>query len=181
LQSPQGGQALEATPRLAFLTIQSEGTAFIGALLVTNHWGRPLEFHITQPVQPTKLQQILFGPTLPAYLYCDVISKALLEKIETPIHLVITDFPEGVHCAAYSVAPAVCVSSNFESVQLPDMLLLLENSDYRIYAAKTSQDVLAQAQRLLEQLKGLDLLEPFDRLREAIRESRRLGVISRAA
>ncbi|GBD35617.1 hypothetical protein HRbin36_00730 [bacterium HR36] len=172
---------METTPRLGFLTVQLEGAAAIGALLVTNHWGRPLEFHVTQPVQPTKLQQILYGPTLPIYLFCDIIGRALLEKVEAPLNLLITDFPEGLHCATYTDSPTVYVSAELETGRKSNFTLVVERSTCRIYTGQSNPEYMGRVSNTLQQVENLDLLEPFDRIREAIRESRRLGVISRAA
>lgn len=172
---------LEGAPRLAFLTSQSEGPFTIGALLITNHWGRPLEFHVTQPVQPTKLQQILYGPTLKAYLCCEVLAKALLEKVENSPHLLVTDIVEFLHGVTYPTAPVVCVAGELTAEPLEKTVLVWEREQYRAYTVDLGPEYLAKVKQILESVPTFDLAEPFDRLREAIRESRRLGVIARAA
>ncbi|MCS7016385.1 MAG: hypothetical protein NZM42_09765 [Gemmatales bacterium] len=177
----KGGSTLEEAPRLAFLTMQPEGTAILGALLVTNHWGRPLEFHITQPVQPTKLQQILYGPTLQTYLYCEVLGKALLDKADQSVHLLMTDFAEVLRCTLTTACPVIYVSSGTEAEVEAQLLEGQAERGYRLYLAPGPADSFEAASRILRQLHGLDLLEPFERIREALRESRRLGVIARAA
>ena len=53
---------------LGFLGVQREPAGYVGGYLVTNRWGRPLEFRLSSPVLPNKVQQILYGPTLEPYL-----------------------------------------------------------------------------------------------------------------
>lgn len=172
---------MEKAPCLAFLTMQSEGITTIGALLVTNHWGRPLEFHVTQPIQPTKLQQILYGPTLKLYLCSDLLARALLEKVENPLSLVVTDIPEALHCCTHAQAPVVCLSAGPSEETIANTALVWQQHNYRLYTVRNDTESLNEIREVLQQLQEFDLSEPFDRIREAIRESRRLGVIARAA
>ena len=53
---------LPAHLHLGFLTVFAEPTGYLGGYLVTNSWGRPLEFRLSTAVQPNKVQQILYGP-----------------------------------------------------------------------------------------------------------------------
>ena len=78
-------------PHLGFLTVLQEGGAFLGGYLVTNLWGRPLEFRLSTAVQPNRIQQILYGGTLQPYIYADLIGKALVDKTGSPVQLIVTD------------------------------------------------------------------------------------------
>src|SRR5687767_3696173 len=69
---------------LGFLSVFQEAGGYLGGYLVTNAWGRPLEFRLTSAVQPNRVQQILYGDTLPAYLCGELIGKTLIEKTATP-------------------------------------------------------------------------------------------------
>ena len=54
------GEATKDKLRLGFLmAFEVPQRGFVGGLLVTNHFGRPLEFQCTTPVQPNRTQQIL--------------------------------------------------------------------------------------------------------------------------
>lgn len=83
----------EAT-NLGFLTVLHEATGYLGGYLVTNDWGRPLEFRLSSAVQPNKVQQILYGPTLVSYVCADLIGKTLVDKAGSPVRLVFTDREE---------------------------------------------------------------------------------------
>jgi hypothetical protein len=69
-----------ALSAIGFLTVLDEGNGYVGGYLVTNVWGRPLEFRLTSAVQPNRVQQILYGETLVPYLCGDLIGKTLVDK-----------------------------------------------------------------------------------------------------
>ena len=60
---------------LGFLTFLQEPSGWLGGYLVTNGWGRPLEFRLTTAVQPNRVQAALYGTTLTEYLLADLIGK----------------------------------------------------------------------------------------------------------
>src|ERR1700722_18845004 len=76
---------------LGFLSVQREPAGYVGGYLVTNRWGRPLEFRLSSPVQANKVQQILYGPTLEPYMCSDLIGRKLWEKTSVSAHFVFTD------------------------------------------------------------------------------------------
>src|SRR2546430_2693569 len=80
-----------SVPNLGFLTILQEINGFFGGYLVTNSWGRPLEFRLSTAVQPSRVQQILYGPTLRPYICADLIGKTLVEKAVTGVQVILTD------------------------------------------------------------------------------------------
>ena len=65
---------------LGFLTVLHENAGYVGGYLVTNQWGRPLEFRLSTAVQPNRVQQILYGGTLLSYICADLIGKTLVDK-----------------------------------------------------------------------------------------------------
>src|SRR4051812_22866524 len=76
---------------LGFLTVLQEGSGgYLGGYLVTNVWGRPLEFRLSSAVQPNKVQQILYAGTLVPYICGDLIGKTLIDKTGVPVQLVVT-------------------------------------------------------------------------------------------
>ena len=76
---------------LGFLTVLHEPGGYVGGYLVTNQWGRPLEFRLSTAVQPNRVQQILYAGTLEPYVCADLIGKTLVDKTATPIQLILTD------------------------------------------------------------------------------------------
>ena len=60
--------------------IESADHGYFGGLLIISPLGRPVEFHCTAPIRPSRAQEILYGPTLEAFLYGELIGQALLKQ-----------------------------------------------------------------------------------------------------
>ncbi|HET6324172.1 MAG TPA: hypothetical protein VFG04_05690 [Planctomycetaceae bacterium] len=96
--------------RLGFLTaIEVPDRGFVGGLLVTNQFGRPLEFQCTAPLKPNRTQEILYGPTLVPYVLGDLIGRTLLEKVGVKPHLVLTERHELLGLRELVEIPVACV------------------------------------------------------------------------
>ncbi|MDR2170852.1 MAG: hypothetical protein LBP59_11980 [Planctomycetaceae bacterium] len=77
---------------LGFITvIDHPQHGLIGGYLVLNQAGRPLEFHCTNPVRPSKTQEILFGVSLEPYLYGEQIARALVSKSKLDVVVILTN------------------------------------------------------------------------------------------
>ncbi len=162
--------------RLGFLSILQEPTGTLGGYLVTNSWGRPLEFRLSSAVQPNRVQQILYGESLPGFLCGELIGKTLVEKSQTPVQMVLTDHP---HALAVRTQLSIPVGLYWPAALPTGIAALPANGLIHVHG-EYSQDVEAFAQ-LLAELPTLDWAEPFLRIREAIVEARRLGVAQRPA
>src|SRR5207302_4786717 len=96
---------------LGFLTVLHEASGYLGGYLVTNQWGRPLEFRLSTAVQPNRVQQILYGGTLLSYVCADLIGKTLVDKTGAAVQILVTDTPAAldlrlrVETPVYWVAP----------------------------------------------------------------------------
>src|SRR5256885_4593707 len=77
-----------AVPNLGFLAIVQEPSGTSGGDLVTNPWGRPLEFRLSTAVQPNRIQQIIYGETLRPYICAELIGKTLVDKAAIAVQLV---------------------------------------------------------------------------------------------
>src|SRR6478736_9244702 len=98
-----------SAPTLGFLTVQQEPAGWTGYYLVTNAWGRPLEFRMSSAVQPNRVQTALYGPTLLDYLHADVIGKALVEKTAIKPDLIVTDTPPALALRSRVEVPVVAL------------------------------------------------------------------------
>jgi len=152
---------------LGFLTVLHEPTGYVGGYLVTNQWGRPLEFRLSTAVQPNRVQQILYGDFLEPYLYADLIGKTLIDKTSSPAQLVVTDKKAALDLRLRLDVPVLLVERGGEGT--PDLQhhpRFPEDGD--------------RMRELLDRVNGvLDLAEPFARVRGAIAETRKLGVAHR--
>jgi hypothetical protein len=173
-----------ATPPLSlgFLTVLQEGNGYLGGYLVTNVWGRPLEFRLSSAVQPNKVQQILYGGTLVPYICGDLIGKTLVDKAGVPVQLVLTTCEHALDLRLKLECPVVWLVAAGDPRAVGALSVALPNNKgVLVCHAKFPQDVQA-IRELLGQVEGIaDLTEPFNRVRDAIGEARKLGVTGRAA
>lgn len=169
-----------ATPaNLGFLTIAQEASGYLGGYLVTNPWGRPLEFRLSSAVQPNRVHQILYGKSLEPFLCSDLIGKTLIEKASTPVQTVIVDHPAALDLRNSLAAPVGFFQPvlRMEGGKIEAGLPVTETLQCH---AQYPDDVAALTE-MLSRLGNFDLGEPFGRIREALAEARKLGVGQRAA
>jgi hypothetical protein len=162
---------------------------FFGGYLVISPLGRPLEFHCTAPIRPSRAQQILYGPTLEPYLLGEQIGGTLLKKAELRPKVILTDQPAMLSLRGLSTAPIVClVSTSSAAGEGPESVHALTGASATAAARsfaltgcewelpfgyETEQPAVAE---LLRQLaKHVDVAEPFGRIHEAIREAQRIS------
>jgi hypothetical protein len=174
-----------ATLNLGFLTILHEANGYMGGYLVTNQWGRPLEFRLSTAVQPNRIHQVLYGETLEPYICADLVGKTLFEKTSIQAQFLITDHPSALDLrlrleqpVAWLAAPddpsARDIAGGDACVRPPSAKL-----GAIICHARFASDVPV-VRELLERLDGhLDLAEPFLRIRDAMSEARKMGVTTR--
>jgi hypothetical protein len=149
---------------LGFLTVIQEANGYLGGYLVTNTWGRPLEFRLSSAVQPNRVQQILYANTLQPYLFADLIGKTLVDKAGVAVQLVVTDREPVLGLRLKLEVPVVWLANGRETW-----------SCHPRYPGDA-----AMARELLGRLDStFDLAEPFQRIREAVGEARKLGVANR--
>jgi hypothetical protein len=172
---------------LGFLTVFAEGTGFLGGYLVTNSWGRPIEFRLSTAVQPNRVQQILYGATLNDYLCADLIGKTLVEKTSTPIQLLVTD---SVHVlpirgSRVDVPVVAAITGEPPAEVISDRAVCTFTHPRSSVPLKLRLEYAGDedsVRAILDRLDAaLDMAEPFGRIREAMNEARKMGVTSRAA
>src|SRR5262245_57690314 len=173
-----------AGSNLGFLTVLNDASGFLGGYLVTNQWGRPLEFRLSTAVQPNRVQQILYGDTLEPFVCADLIGKTLVDKTATPANVVITNRPAALELrwrvdVPVGLLPAAQGSASevVGTLRVPSRHTECAYFPLQVHPQFPQDE--AAVRQLLDSLSGLDLAEPFTRIREAIAEARKLGVTSR--
>jgi hypothetical protein len=166
-----------ASLNIGFLTVLQEPSGYLGGYLVTNSWGRPLEFRLSTAVQPNRVQQILYGNTLHSYICADLIGKTLWDKTSTPVQLVITDREAVLDLRLRIDIPVVCLVGRTEPAKV------IQEADaskepWRCHP-QFPQDRPSWRNILQRLPDAVDLAEPFERICEAIGEARKMGVTSR--
>ena len=182
-------------PLFGYLTVVDDSAhGACGGYLVLNQQGRPVEFHCTAPVSPSRAQQILYGPTLRTSLYGEQIGPALVAKAKSPVAVVFVNQPEclelqrhtgvrvvhldesisGARSGATGSASAIgrgqdtgTASSTLQRFLFPELELEVRSS------AEGACEEVEPLLRLLAE--AIDLAEPFERIREAIYEAQQIG------
>ncbi|MGC1272388.1 MAG: hypothetical protein WBC44_01680 [Planctomycetaceae bacterium] len=171
----------EADLKLGFLTaIELPGGGYVGGLLVTNRFGRPLEFQCTTPVRANRTQEILYGPTLKPFLLGELIGKTLIDKAAVKPDVVLTEADDLLELRSHVSQPVAVVNDETSDDkasggrQPSESCLRLgrqtlrfhpSHSDDRPRFAKSAATIPEQA----------DMFEPFDRVREALQETIKAG------
>jgi hypothetical protein len=181
--------------------VESPEHGFFGGYLVISPVGRPLEFHCTAPVLPSRAQRILYGATFASYLLGEQIAGALLAAGKLTPQLILTDHADFGLPPQMEKVPIVLARPADPPQQRS---MVREPSGDNLHAstrctASASGDhpswgnpfslegywlqlpVGAESERpKIVELVGLllqrvALLEPFERIHEAVREAQRIG------
>jgi hypothetical protein len=161
---------------LGFLTVvENEQFGMVGGYLLLNRNGRPLEFHCTAPVRPSRAQRILFGPTLAPYLYGEQIAQALINKASAQPVAAWTDRAAVLAVQEFVDLPVAAIAVGNQSLeQLGSAgLNLQEFAVGRVRAVCARSMAANDLTARMEEFAGFDLNEPFERIREAIDEAHR--------
>lgn len=158
--------------RLGFLTaVEDAERGFVGGLLITNRFGRPLEFQCTSPVKPNRTQQILYGPTLKPYVLGELIGRTLLEKVGIKPHLVLVESPELLDLRTVTAIPVAGLVTGKAAANG----LKLGNQTIDFHASH--QEDRSEIEKYGKLVPGdANLSEPFERVREALIETVRLSM-----
>ena len=169
--------------------VESPEHGYFGGYLVVSHLGRPLEFHCTAPIRPSRAQQILYGPTLEPYLLGEQISGALLNVAKLTPCVILTDCEAALHARERFAVPMAMLLASREPIE-PDEIE--SQAATRIASSPLSSDFTFGGYQLQVPLgyeaderdvtaalmilsQHVDLAEPFARIRDAIREAQRIG------
>ncbi|MBX3420293.1 MAG: hypothetical protein KF752_01925 [Pirellulaceae bacterium] len=168
---------------VGFLTVRRhQEHGYFGGYLVVNALARPLEFHCTLPVRPSRAQALLYGPTLHDFICGEQIAKALINKAKLKPQLIVTDSMPTLAVSLICEIPTVRLIFPQQSDAEPPTLLTPHQSglqasamSVRGYEFETVDDDRQKAltvEQVLSQLSDkFDLHEPFDRIVEALYEA----------
>lgn len=150
---------------LAYLTCPQDGAkSFLGALLITDERTRPLHFAYVEPIRPTLLQRIVYGSTLTAHVQVDIIAKKLFRE-DQPYKpdVAFVDTRELLVVRQALNIPTACLRRS-EQGDNALSAFTFDTGDHYSDAEPVSQLI----QRL--EPSGVDLLDPFARMKDAIKE-----------
>lgn len=169
---------------LGFYTLNEtqDGDGYLGAILITDDRGRPLEFRVTHPVKPSAFQRPLYGDALEPYIGVELCGERLLTGLDHEIDLLIVsqryllDIREAVSCPVMYLeraGDAIEVESNAgDSRAWATGRVTSASGRFQPVAVTVlgewEQD-LERGRAMLEEAFGrMDLLEPFERMSRAL-------------
>jgi hypothetical protein len=159
---------------LAFLDVIKVGDqnpAVRGGTLITDSETKPYEFRCTGPVRPTELQRILYGATLNDYIFVDLLGAPLLRAAKEKPVLVLVRNEILLQVRPTVAYPVVMVRGSNQGNAKADksLISMRTHPDFadEIKAARAVLDPIREKR---------DILEPFDRLRTALKEAHRQGI-----
>jgi hypothetical protein len=151
---------------------------FFGGYLIVSELGRPLEFHCTSPVRPSRAQEILYGPTLQAYLLGEQIGGTLLAAAKLQVRLLLTDQPSMLAvrpAAGVTMAMVTARAAMNAELDASNCCDLIAGGCQLEFAPGFESDREAVVESIELLSKHVDLAEPFGRIHEAIYEAQRIG------
>jgi hypothetical protein len=171
---------------LGFITVRLHPEyGYFGGLLLVNHLARPLEFHCTLPIKPSRAQSILYGPTLEDFLCGEQIARALSTKAKTAPFAFFTDTPAVLSLRNVASEPVVLVESEAPSDSGAEKNSLSHRPQgsprtyHRLNMAGYSLAILESCSEEMELVRSfwqqtnpqVDLGEPFGRIADALVEA----------
>jgi hypothetical protein len=178
---------------IGFITVVKHPQhGLFGGYLILNLLGRPLEFHCTAPIKPNRAQEILYGPTLDAFLYGEQIGQTLLNHTTLRPRFVCTDQIAALCVRQHVEIPVVLVESpggggeatsppmedgekifRLDPAQTPDphWIHFTCGRNRLAVPAHAEGDRSRVTEQWSEVAETFDLSEPFARIREAIAEA----------
>ena len=165
---------------VGYLSVLEEDIGQIGGLLLLNVQARPVEFHCTAPVKPSRAQQVLYGVTLQAYVI-EQIAATLIAKTKLSPTFIATDRREVWLSQTESSIPTIFVPAT-DTVSDSEQIRSYGSSRTSgvgfdvagvevFVATERSADKSLVTDFWSEHGQGLEFCEPFDRIREALAEA----------
>lgn len=152
---------------LAYLSCPQDGAkGYLGALLLTDGRTRPLHFGYVAPVRPTTIQRILYGRTLDTHVKIDVVTTKLAKDGLTRAPDVLFVDAEDLIAARRVFNVPTALLCKKRSAQ-PGITLSMYH--YATGGQREDEEQVGRIVALLEQT--VDLLDPFERMQEALKEA----------
>jgi len=157
-----------------------QGKTIRGAALVTDVKTEPLEFRCTSAIRPTQLQRILWGNRLTGYIAAQLVGEMLFKAVRNTSTLIVVRKPEFVELRPLIEIPLVQILRN-EELAKASPLTLSDAQDDVVQSAggqfeplvlkvhrPHSDDLQAAREILGECFRSFNVLEPFERMDNAL-------------
>jgi hypothetical protein len=170
-----------AAHRIGYLTCVETMGRYVGALMVTDGAGIPLEFKYTEPIKPTRIQAILYGGALERYIKLEVIRTKLVKALQNRPEVIFVDntdlsllgASEGIPVVALQRARIPPLGGAGEVKRPKENELIAQTQEgadpLRLIFEGMQQEVIERiAGLVIDAGRAADLAEPLERLEKAI-------------
>lgn len=153
--------------------------SYVGALLITDENGIPLEFKCTHSVKPTPMQKSLYGKSLLAHIGITLCGLPLLNSISNKPNILIVNTPFLLDIrnkietpTYYACRVGEIITLNSESEETDKQRLEKTNGEYQPIVIHShphfKNDQNNPNHSLSELFDSFDLVEPFERIQKSI-------------
>lgn len=152
---------------IGYLTVKKLENKHLGGALVINDYGIPVEFKYSEPVVPTKLQEIIYGSSLEYYLHVEIIAKGLVQKIENKPDVFLVQDPVLMfdkNTVMVTFLPQVVQ----EKRENNEAIVNITNASLRITFFENAKLDESIINKIVEYANKIDIVEPFDRIEKAL-------------
>ncbi len=162
---------------IGFCTVRSHAEhGYFGGYLILNSHARPLEFHCTLPVKPSRAQEILYGATLADFVCGEQIARALTSKAKLAPQIIVTDCAAVLGLAHVSDLCVAYLPTDDVHANIPETdksrLKTIKLGDQPAMILRDQLQTETRIGQLWNELDvNIDLSEPFQRIAEALLEA----------
>ena len=168
--------------KIAFLGYMEldNGASYRGAILITDDWGKPLEFRCTAPVKPNAVQRTLYGQTLLPHVLVELIGEPLLRAVQERPEIIIIQENLFFDLRHKTDTPVVRLRrqgadvklSSEEAEKAKPLVMASESGKFDPIVMEAHWQFVGDMDYSREKLRELfgrwDLVEPFERLTKGL-------------
>ncbi len=172
-----------AEPKLGYIDIHKAGRGdYMGGVLITDRLGIPLEFRHTEPVSPSKVQQVLYGRALDRFLKSETLAKCLLNDLENkPDLLVVPDAEYYTLTRLFHFPFAQLTKANHPPMEKHGDFVEVNEAEINLQVLSLREPLRVRVDRknaasmgavktiLLDIGRTMDVIEPLARVQEALK------------
>jgi len=168
--------------KIAFLGYMEfdSGASYRGAILITDDWGKPLEFRCTAPVKPNPVQRTLYGQTLLPHVLVELIGVPLLQAVQERPEIIVVQESLFLNLRHKKDLPVVRLRRQGADVKLSSeegektkpFVMSSESGKFDPIIVEVHWQFAGDMDYSREKLRELfgrwDLVEPFERLTKGL-------------
>jgi hypothetical protein len=165
--------------KIGFFSLYETDTSdsYVGAFLVTDENGLPLEFKCTHAVKPTAIQKSLYGDNLKPYIAIALCGIPLYNNISNKPDLLFVNIPFILGLRVEIEIPTLLIKRIGDSINLQAdeneiEKKRIESDQFQAIILQSHPGYKEESKSLSEKINQLfnrfDLIEPFERMQKSI-------------